>query len=387
MAITVSDVLNAERLKNMKLITGQGGLDKVVKKVGILDYEFINKTEGQFGEGDFVISSFLFAKDDERLFVDSVKSLINDRVACLAIKNVYYQNLTPEIIEYADKLSFPIFLFDNSIFFEDLITDITDMVRADNRDQLTEAKIDNILQGSMNRTTVREAALEINKYFRENFVAIYCVEKKSGKDRNIFMLLKKYKDAFKNKCECVLKYKNGILAIITESKIDKDSITGTAYDFISDSGISTEDFYVGISKLHESLNEFDYGVNECLYAVNAGEALSQSITFYNDIGLYKILLPYINKHWMKDFYESLVKPLQSYDAKYSAEFLKTAVAYIDNNGNIKDTAEALFQHENTVRYRIGKIKEILSMENDHSFYEQLSAAVKIFKILNKEYMN
>lgn len=51
MPITVSNLLNIDNLKNMKLITGQDGLNVIIKRVGILDYEFINKTEGQFGEG------------------------------------------------------------------------------------------------------------------------------------------------------------------------------------------------------------------------------------------------------------------------------------------------------------------------------------------------
>ena len=387
MPITVSDIINAESLKNLKLIAGHGGLNGIVKKVGILDYEFINKTEDQFGEGDFVISSFLFAKDDESLFIEAVKGLINDGVTCLAIKDVYYKDLPLETIEYANKRSFPIFLFDNSIFYEDLITDITDMIRIDDRYQLMETKIDNILQKNINKAAIREIASEINKYFRENFVVIYCKEKEIKKDDNIFRLLKKYNDTIDKKYESVFKYKNGILAVISKNKIEKTNIDSMVYCLISDLGINTNDFYVGISKCHENLNEMGVGVNECLYAVNAGESLLQNLTFYNNIGLYKIILPFIDEYWIKDFCESLLLPLQRYDEKYSADFLKTALSYIDSNGNIKDTADSLFQHENTIRYRINKIKEILNMEKNDGFYEQLSTAVKIHKILNKKLEN
>lgn len=386
MPITVSNLLNIDNLKNMKLITGQDGLNVIIKRVGILDYEFINKTEGQFGEGDFVISSFLFAKDDISLLIGAIKSLIKDGVACLAIKNVYYKDLPYEIVTYANERSFPIFLFNNSIFIEDLITDITDLIRLDGSYQLMEAKIDKILNKDINMNAIRETALEINKYFRENFIVIYFREKKFGKDENIIGMLKRYNNEIKSNFDSVFKYKNGILAIITQKKIEKNSIDSTIYSLISDLGINTNDFYAGISKCHDNLNKLDYGVKECLYAMNAGEILSQSLTYYKDIGLYKVIMPFIDEYWIKDFYESLILPLKSHDGKYSTEFLKTAVSYIDNNGNIKDTAEALFQHENTIRYRINKIKIILNIESN-DFYEQLSIAVKIYKILHKEFRN
>lgn len=376
MSITVSDIINIESLKSLKLIAGQDGLNKIINKVGILDYEFINNTEGQFRKGDFVISSFLFAKDDTNLFFDAVKSLINDGVTCLAIKDIYYKVVPPEIVDYANEKSFPIFLFDNSIFYEDLITDITDIIRADDQYQMMESKINSILHNTGN-ISAKETALEINKHFKDKFIVIYCKEK-NIKDKNIIGLIKKY-NRNKNKNDSVFKYKDSILAIITENEIDKNNIRNLTYNFISDLSINTEDFYVGTSNPHEDLSELGYGIKECLYAIRAGEILSNNLTFYKEIGAYKIILPFINEYWIKDFYDNLIPSLQIYDEKNSTDFLKTAITYIDNEGNIKGTSEALFQHENTTRYRINKIKEILKMEENHSFYEQLSMAVKIHK--------
>ena len=50
---------------------------------------------------------------------------------------------------------------------------------------------------------------------------------------------------------------------------------------------------------------------------------------------------------------------------------------------MKVTAEELFQHSNTIRYRIDRINKILS-ENCRTkhFYEELAVAVRIYKLLN-----
>lgn len=382
MAITVSDVLKIHGLKNLNLIAGEDGLNGTVKKVGILDYEFLDKTEGQFGEGDFIISSFLFAKDDSDLFINSIKSLIEDRVSCLAIKDVYYKKLPSEIIEYANKKSFPIFIFDNSILYEDIITDITDMIRTDAKHQLIEGKIDNILNNDISKDAIGEIVFEINEDFKESFIIVYCRPKTKEQDKNTLYLLNKY-SSVKNKYNAVFKYKDGLLAIITRNKID-ENIDNMVYEFLGELSINTEKFHIGISKSHDKLDQFKIGINESLYAMNVGEITSQNITFYNDIGIYKILIPFKDQYWLKDFYQSIIDPLQNYDKESSTDLFETAIIYVGNYGNIKDTADQLFQHENTIRYRIKKIKEILNMEENHSFYEELSIAVKTYKILNSK---
>lgn len=383
MAITVSDVLKIQGLKNLNLIAGEDGLNGTVKKVGILDYEFLDKIEGQFGEGDFIISSFLFAKDDLQLFINSIKSLIEDKVSCLAIKDVYYKELPSEIIEYANEKSFPIFIFDNSILFEDIVTDITDMIRIDAKHQLVEEKIDSILHSDTSKDKIREIAFEINGDFKESFITIYCKKKIDKQGQDIFWILNKYNN-IKNKDETAFKYKDGVMGIITEDKIGKNNIENLVYKFISDLAISSDEFYIGTSKIHRNIDELNIGINESIYALDFGKISSKSITSYNDIGIYKILLPFQDEYWMKDFYESIIHPLQNYDKKASTDMFKTAIIYVENNGNIKDTADELFQHENTIRYRINKIKDILNMEENHSFYEELSIAVKIYKILSNK---
>lgn len=383
MSITVLDAMKLNSLKNFKLVAGQWGLNRNIEKVGILDYEFIKKIKGQFVQGEFILSSLLFAKDDVNLLIGAVKSLIEDNVACLAIKNIYYNELPDYIIDYANEANFPIFIFDNSVFFEDIITDITDMIRAVDNYQLLEAKIDIILQKNTSKSVIRELALEINNSFNENFLAFYCKEKRYRNQKNIINILEKYKISNKNDNDSVFKYRDGILIITTKKKIDKTDWNKVVYDLISKINIITDDFYIGIGNKHSSLNDLDIGINESLNALKAGEKSHQNMTFYDNIGIYKILLPYLEDHWIQDFYLNLITPLQNYDKKNSTEILNTAISYVENDGNIKNTAISLFQHENTIRYRINKIKEILNMKDqDGDFYEQLSIAIKIYKLTN-----
>lgn len=66
--------------------------------------------------------------------------------------------------------------------------------------------------------------------------------------------------------------------------------------------------------------------------------------------------------------------LEAYDRANDAELLETARALVDSFGEVKTAADALYQHPNTVRYRLKKIKALMGMEGtaDREFFVFLS---------------
>src|SRR5690554_3573713 len=98
MALTVLEVIKLDIFKNFRLVAGHRGLDNIVEKIGILDWEFVNKIEGlrvesEFTKGEFVLTSLLFAKDKPELIIEAVKYLEESQICGLAIKNIYYDDL------------------------------------------------------------------------------------------------------------------------------------------------------------------------------------------------------------------------------------------------------------------------------------------------------
>jgi sugar diacid utilization regulator len=71
------------------------------------------------------------------------------------------------------------------------------------------------------------------------------------------------------------------------------------------------------------------------------------------------------------------------DMLHKTELYSTLSVYLENNGNITVTAEKLFIHPNTLRYRINKIEKLLKtdLSNFESIVE-LSIAYKIDQLLN-----
>lgn len=383
MSITITEAIKLDSLRNFRLMAGEWGLDKKIEKIGILDYEIIDKIQGQFGKGDFVLTSFTVARNDVNLLIQSIEKLIKAGVSGLGIKNIFYSELPSQIIEYANEKSFPIFIFDNSVFFEDIITDIMDAIRDKDNYELLETKVDIIIKNSISKAMVRELAFEINSSFKENFIVAYCKEKKYINNENIIRLLERFnRSKIKSIYHSVFKYRSGVLIIFSFENLDESSVVNNLYKLMDCIGINSDQYIIGISNNYFNLNELNRGINESFYAVKTNEVSDKEKIFYKDIGIYKIIMPFIDEVWVKDFYEEIVLPLKSYDERYNTQILTTAIKYIENDGNVKRTSEELFQHDNTIRYRINKMKEILGMEGlDGSFYEQLSIAIKIHKII------
>ena len=81
---------------------------------------------------------------------------------------------------------------------------------------------------------------------------------------------------------------------------------------------------------------------------------------------------------METYMREYLAPIFEEDGS-DGELLHTAVEYILAKGDTIKTAERLYCHKNTIRYRIGKLQEKLDPErNEKEFYLNLAAAIKIY---------
>lgn len=103
----------------------------------------------------------------------------------------------------------------------------------------------------------------------------------------------------------------------------------------------------------------------------------------NQDELTNILSNSLDSKELLNFSYKVVDPIKSYDKENHSELYITLESFIFYDGNYKKVAEDLFQHENTIRYRIKKIKALLSMEKSNiRFIECTSIAVRVLGLTN-----
>jgi DNA-binding PucR family transcriptional regulator len=123
---------------------------------------------------------------------------------------------------------------------------------------------------------------------------------------------------------------------------------------------------------------------EALLAANVAEAEGRSLLAFEDTGAYRLLLPAMSEEpgELERFYEETLAPLAAYDEQYETELVSTVEAYLENDGNVAQTAGQLFTHRHTVRYRLERVKELAGHDISSSEgREKLSLGLKAMRVL------
>jgi sugar diacid utilization regulator len=79
---------------------------------------------------------------------------------------------------------------------------------------------------------------------------------------------------------------------------------------------------------------------------------------FEDLGLYRIFDRASDRPELRDFVMEWLGPLLSYDRKKNADLVTTLTHYLDCGGNYDDAAQSLTIHRSTLRYRLGRIRDI-----------------------------
>lgn len=142
-------------------------------------------------------------------------------------------------------------------------------------------------------------------------------------------------------------------------------------------------FSVGISRPAEGVSRLAPAYQEAMRALEVGRQLArgQGLRHYDSLGVYRLLLQVGEQTELRNFAEEILGPLAT-DAKDEyAGLRETLQKLLDHNLNVAETARALFFHYNTLRYRIGKLEQMVGpFTEDPNLRLSLALALQIVKL-------
>lgn len=378
MAITVEEALSLDILKDFKVVAGKKGFHNKIKHVAVWDYETCELIAENFSPEDFALTTLVAIKDRIDELYGAVETMIEVGISCLAIKNIYFDYIPDEVLKLADKNNFPIMTFENT-FTEDVIVSANRAIDEKREYDNLALKVDDILYKDLNDISIKRIARRINVNFKEKNIVAFCKKKNSK-----LAVIKSFSDKEMDEAfSKIIPYKDGYILINTFEEVNEKDIDNVILRRLKWWGFTEKDYVIGISDLHEKLGDIGKSIQESLYASKYSMLYKKSISFFDEIGVNKIILPTLDNPWIIKYYKEMIEPLIDYDKNHETELMNTALKYVENNGDIKATAEELYQHSNTIRYRIERISKILN-ENCRTkhFYEELAVAVRIHKLLS-----
>jgi sugar diacid utilization regulator len=123
---------------------------------------------------------------------------------------------------------------------------------------------------------------------------------------------------------------------------------------------------------------------EALLAVNVAQAQGMLALNFEETGAYRLLLSSMtdNPAELRSFHDETVAPLLEYDEQYETELVRTLETFLEENGNVAQTAQRLFTHRHTVRYRLERVKELTELDvSSTDGRERLGLGLKAMRVL------
>jgi PucR family transcriptional regulator, proline-responsive transcriptional activator len=402
MSISVKDILKLDSLKKINLVAGEAGLEKYIEWIYVAEC-FENPLEGikWLQGGEIIFITGVGIKDNVEILLELIKG-ISEKNGSGLIVNIgpYIKSISEEAIKLADELEVPLFTLPWEVKLVEVSREISNAIVLSRIEEnsLTHF-LSNILfgDGEIEGDAIQKAA-----YFGYNLAGecCICVIDIDGFER--FLKLKKLEDevsiskikiTFRKIVQDILE-KHALKVPI----IDKDDAViffirseencmnrlDKALKEIQEiikkrmDGLSVS---VGIGNSYKDLKMMKQSLNEAELAIDSAKCkqLDDTITKYKDIGIYGLLFSIPNRTVLENYFSEVLGAINNNENKDNnlIEILET---YLNENCNITVTAEKLFLHRNTLKYKIKKIEELLNCDL-HNFDDCMN--VKIALYINK----
>ena len=181
-------------------------------------------------------------------------------------------------------------------------------------------------------------------------------------------------------------YKRGIFLIATSNTADM-----TILDEFKDSLVTAinespdlEGTFAGISRFIVGFNDVSTVLIDAIFANTSGILDNRKVAKISTAPFDHIIFKDRYLQGPNLYYEEMLEKLSETTSQRSP-LLETLIALVSCNGNVDMTAQKMFQHKNTIRYRLNKLKAVFAADNDMEFYGKLYLFSRIH--FSKQYLD
>lgn len=363
------DLLTFSILKDAKIIAGVNGINREIKAISVYDCvpqdDFFPDEEGTL-----YITLFEQYRDNPQDIYEWIQYLHKNKVSGICTIDDGLKYLDQRVLGFCNEAGFPIVSLDRDVAYADIIENISVLLYFDDLHLVNERRLTRILYDKLPAQEFLREIGKINQSFKNHIQVLAVsgnVESEIDRKRmnHIFDQVRQ---------NTYIKYRDIHLFIFTE---EDEENSGKRLDerIAAVSGRLSpafDDPVFGKGEMCEKIH-FDRAVESALTALElAGHTGRRSFT-YNRMEDLTILAPIKDSKEVREFYDAFLEKISEYDKSGKKEFIKCIREYVWNRGEYQIVAEKLFQHENTIRYRINKIKSILGLEDDTIKFNELIA--------------
>lgn len=383
--LRIKDILSMDFAKEFRILAGESGLGNAVWNVGINDYESLDDIPKVFGEGDLLLTSLALYKHESDNISIYLKAFIDAGVSGIAIKTAFEKDIPEDILAYSNQKKIPLIATPNDLFTEDLVVELKQTIKEDEAHSWFEMRIENVLSGEAGS---EEEELLLKEIFPDNEnedekIVYYFKNADSSQDieANYRRILYKLEELLPHLRIKGAKYADGLFIFAVRNCLGEDvKITLEQHGFPLKKYVAGVYTYTGAPEI--TIKEILQNAISAAYVCLCEDKAQIN---YEDIGVYKYILPFDAKGRLYREYANRFEKIIAYDRENETNFIDTILCYVKNHGEIRKTAEEMHQHINTIRYRLKRIHEFLGYDekNFNEFYVDIVLMSKIYKLISK----
>lgn len=377
--IRIKELFRLQNLKRLRLIAGEDGLERTVTAAVLLEYDPSRMQLPDFYKGDLVVTTLAYARGDDQLVAHSLLALMNQGIAGLLVKTAYFGELPQDVINLANRLGTPLFLFDET-YIEEVILEVTELIRGKRHFSGYEQELEALMRGGLTGEQAKEHVRRIDPVGSPMYrlCALMPKERLTALEDRLYAAMNG-DPALAERFVC-MEWKQMLVVLCRMESADEEAIGA----LLTAAGIGRQEACVGFGELRTAPEEFGTALCEAVYAARAAKLNEKPMLMGRELGLYAYLFPMSENPYVCDQCLRQMAAIREYDQQNRTSLEQTARTYVANKMEIAAAAKALFQHPNTVRYRLTKIQKLMGMEDDALFAPMLSLMVNLSRILEEE---
>lgn len=359
MFTTIEVILKQPLFEKSWVAVGKAHLNHTVNRVSVFDCPVKDTLldDNIIETGDLFLSSLdQFVIHPDR-FQDFICLLIKAKSSGLFIVSENTQLVTPEITNLCETKGFPIVVVDKNIPYATIMDTINKLTTQEYRHMLNGLKLNSLRNSNLSQKEKVHILHTINPQ-TASFIQLFIL---SGEEQS-FLTQNELASIFLSRSTDIYIFHDNLHYFIfsdgTERQLDTKTRTNTRYllQFF-------KHYNVGISMIHNQ-EEIDQSLNEARLALNASFALNEPILEYDSGSLLQLITLLEDKEELFMYRNTLLQKINAIDSENDMILFETVKEFVRCRGSYQMVARNMNQHENTIRYRINKIRQILGMEDN-----------------------
>ncbi len=402
MGISLQEALKLNGFNNAVIRAGHDGLYRVVRWVHVADVpEAAEWVQG----GELLFITGIGIKKNTEALVGLVRALAAKCLAGLVINTgPYIKEIPQRVLDVADELSFPVLELPWKVKLVDITHTICSRIVAKQMEEKSLLDLlDSLINGDAgNREIVINRAASYGlDLTREHMVLIVDIDnfeeyikKHEVKDEESIQSAKtSVRDMVLRACSArgikalaVVK-SDKIIVVLQLAGLGADDLRKLADEmrgavFAADLGFTVS---VGIGPSCGNFSEIPASyteANNALYVAKINHRRNSTVGF-QEIGFYRLFFQVRDCRELEKFFLDSFGKIIGDENSRENELFVTLQAYIELQGNLQKTAEKLFIHKNTLKYRLKKIESILGIDlGDQANNLNLAVGLAVGRFIN-----